>query len=305
MTGLVVGAFVAASLSACVPAPIDPDDPRCAPTGYDTHTDLRYAESPGTVASLQSLDLYLPTRQLGCGPVPLVVYVHGGGFHNGDKANRIDDKVRLFTAQGWAFASINYRLVGHPGAGAAGATYPAAEQDVAAAVAYLADHAPEHGLDAGRTMLLGHSSGAFLVALVATDGRFLADAGPGLAGLACVAPLDATYDIPAEIAGGGDQALMYRAAFGDDPEVWERASPANNVVAGAGSPPFHIVTRGTPARVAQSRALAAELQAAGVPATTHLVRGLSHEEVNEAVGHPDDTVVTPPLLTFLRACTAP
>lgn len=292
--------------SACVPGPVVPGDPDCTVTGHGTRADLRYARSPGTDAALQSLDLYLPTREAGCGPVPTVVYVHGGGFQVGDKANRIGDKVRLFTAQGWAFASVNHRLVGHPGAGATGGTYPAAEQDVADAVAYLADHAGEHGLDPGRTMLLGHSSGAFLVALVGTDGRFLdhagSGAGVGLAGVACVAPLDATYDIAAQVARGGTEEAMYRAAFGDDPAVWAQASPVNHVAPGAGIPPFHLVTRGAAPRVAQSRALADALRAAGVPATAHVVRGLGHEEVNEAVGLPGDQVVTPPLLTFLRTC---
>jgi acetyl esterase/lipase len=291
--------------SACVPGPVVPTDPDCTVTGHETRADLRYARSPGTAATLQSLDLYLPTREAGCGPVPTVVYVHGGGFQIGDKANRIDDKVRLFTAQGWAFASVNYRLVGHPGAGPAGATYPAAEQDVADAVAFLADHAADHGLDPGATMLLGHSSGAFLVALVGTDGRFLADAGPGLAGVACVAPLDATYDIAAQIARGGTEEAMYRAAFGDDPAVWEQASPITHVAPGTGIPPFHLVTRGTAPRIAQSRALADALLAAGVPATAHVVHGLSHEEVNEAVGLPGDQVVTPPLLAFLTTCAGP
>lgn len=291
--------------SACVPGPVVPGDPDCTVTGHETHADLRYAQSPGTAAALQSLDLYLPTREAGCAPVPTVVYVHGGGFQVGDKANRIADKVRLFTDQGWAFASVNYRLVGHPGAGPTGGRYPAAEQDVADAVAYLADHAADHDLDPGRTMLLGHSSGAFLVALVGTDGQFLDGAGPGLAGIACVAPLDATYDIPAQIARGGTEEAMYRAAFGDDPAVWEQASPINNVAPGTGIPPFHLVARGTTARIAQSQALTAALRAAGVPATAHVVRGLSHEEVNEAVGLPGDEAVTPPLMAFLRTCAEP
>src|SRR6266545_2547027 len=68
------------------------------------HEDVRY----GSSSEAQALDLYLPAR---CDEaVPLVVYVHGGGFRRGDKASKVDDKVRLFTGEGWAFASVDYRL---------------------------------------------------------------------------------------------------------------------------------------------------------------------------------------------------
>ena len=58
----------------------------CTATGYEDVRDVRYGASPGTAASLQSLDLYLPELPDGCGPVPVVVWVHGGGFQRGDKA---------------------------------------------------------------------------------------------------------------------------------------------------------------------------------------------------------------------------
>ena len=276
----------------------------CPATGSEAVRDVRYAASPGVAPSLQSLDLYLPTRPDGCGAVPIVVWVHGGGFRRGDKANQVADKVRLFTGEGWAFASVNYRLVGAPGSGPSGGVYPAAEQDVAAAIAFLVAHAADHGLDPGRVMLLGHSAGAFLVALVATDDSFLRDAAPGLgpASLACVAPLDGTYDIPTMVAAGGRQAEMYRSAFGDDPALWDRASPTHDVVEDAGIPPFHLVTRGSPSRVAETRAFADGLRTAGVRATVSVAEGLSHAQVNAAVGHPTDTAVTPGLMSFFRTC---
>lgn len=284
----------------CRPVPTE-----CAPTGLVAHRDLRYAASPGTDPSLQSLDLYTPVRPAACGPAPLVVYVHGGGFVIGDKANSIAQKVDLFTGEGWAFASVNYRLVGHPGAGPTGGVYPTAEQDVAAAVAYLQGAAAErHRLDPTATMLLGHSSGAFLVALDSTDGSFLAGAGRGLDDIACTAPLDTTYDIAAQIARGGTEEQMFRNAFGDDPAVWRRASPVYAVRPDVGTPAVHIVTRGTSARVDQSQAFGSALRSVGVEASVQVVSGLSHAEVNDAVGQAGETVVTPPLLAFYRDCVA-
>ena len=241
LPGVVALALVAAS---CGPTDPPPPPPSCKVTGVETHRNLRYASSPGVTANLQSLDLYLPVRPAGCPAVPVVAYVHGGGFQVGDKANQLADKINLFTGRGWGFASLNYRLVGNPGSGPTNGVYPAAEQDVAAGIAYLAQRAQQYRIDGGRILLLGHSAGAFLVSLVATDGSFLAAAGSGLKALACVAPLDTTYDIPNQIAGGGTSELMFRTAFGNDPATWVKASPSRNVATGKGIPAFHIVTRG-------------------------------------------------------------
>ncbi len=295
---------LAVSTFATLAATCQPAHPQdCSGTGTVAHRDVRYASSAGVAARLQSLDVYVPVRAGGCAAAPLVVFVHGGGFVNGDKANKITDKVKLFNDEGWTFASLNYRLVGDTGAGTTNGKYPAAEQDIAAAIAYLVGHASSYAVDAHHVMLLGHSAGAFLVALESTDGSFLQGAGRQLSDVVCTAPLDSTYDIPAQIASGGQSEAMYRNAFGNDPSVWERASPPANVAHGKGIPSFHIVTRGQPDRVNESQAFGTTLRNAGVAADVQVVRGLTHEEVNEAVGQPGDTVVTPVLMSYFRACT--
>ena len=141
--------------------------------------------------------------------------------------------------------------------------YPAPEQDIAAAINYLEGHAAANDIDAGHVMTLGHSSGAFLVALEATDGSFLQGVGRHLDDVVCTAALDTTYDITAQITSHSSEEVMYRNAFGNDPAVWDRGSPAHNVAAGKGIPAFHIVTRGLPDRVAQSQAFGTQLRAAG------------------------------------------
>jgi acetyl esterase/lipase len=154
-------------------------------------------------------------------------------------------------------------------------------------------------------MLLGHSAGAFLVALESTDGTFVEGAGLRLDDVVCTAPLDTTYDIAAQIARGGSEEAMFRNAFGDDPAVWDHASPPHNVAPDKGIPSFHIVTRGTATRVAQSQSFGATLRDAGIASDVQVVSGLSHEAVNDAVGKAGDTVVTPPLMDFFRGCTTP
>lgn len=300
---IVIPVAVALTLVAASCGPGEPSPPpSCAGTGAVAHRNLRYASTPGVAVNLQSLDLYVPVRPAGCSAAPLVAYVHGGGFQVGDKANQLANKVALFTREGWAFASLNYRLVGNPGSGATNGVYPAAEQDVAAGIAYLANHAAQYRIDRGQIMLLGHSAGAFLVSAVSTDGSFLSGAGLGLGAVSCTAPLDTTFDIPNQIAAGGQSELMYRNAFGDDPAVWNQASPSRNVAAGKGIPSFYIVTRGSRSRIAEAQSFATTLRNVGVRAEVQVAAGLTHEEVNDAVGLPGETVVTPPLMAFFRSC---
>jgi acetyl esterase/lipase len=118
---------------------------------------------------LQRLDFHTARARK---PAPLLVFVHGGGWRQGDKRNAGAEKVAHFLDRGFAFASVNYRLV------------PAAKvedqaQDVANAVAYLVEQARELDVDASRIVLAGHSAGAHLSALVATDPHYLSRAGLG------------------------------------------------------------------------------------------------------------------------------
>ena len=114
--------------------------------------------------------------------------------------------------------------------------YPAAEQDIGAAIAYLASHAGQYGIDPDRLMLLGHSAGAFLVALVSTDGvvRRAGRAATGRHRLHRPPRHDLRHRRPDR--RGGTEEAMFRNAFGNDPAVWDRASPPHNVRPGKGIP---------------------------------------------------------------------
>jgi arylformamidase len=225
---------------------------------------------------LQALD-YWPGRTARS---PLVVFVHGGGWSKGDKRMmRGSDKLRHWQAQGYAVASLNYRLVPE-------ATVEQQAEDVAAAVALLkARFAPR------RIALVGHSAGAHLVALVGTDPAYLRTAGLTYDDIAGVVPLDgAAYDVPAQL-GDGPRIMgrMYRQAFGGDEARQARLSPT----AQAGAPnaaEFLILHVQRDDGVRQSARLAAELRKAGTGAE---VRGFSgtglrgHAEINRRMGDPD------------------
>lgn len=144
--------------------------------GYGTSAERRsgrkYRQPSLTIAygphPLQALDLHLLP---GNTPRPLLVFVHGGAWQFGDKTRRLKDaKVPFAHGEGWHFASLNFRLVPE-------AKVAEMAQDVAAAMATLFQRSAALGVDAERIVLMGHSSGAHLAALVASDPALLAARG--------------------------------------------------------------------------------------------------------------------------------
>lgn len=261
---------------------------------------VAYRTVPGVAPDLTSLDVYPVAGTCGA---PVVVWVHGGGFQQGDKANQLADKVRLFNSAGYVLVSVNYRLTDP--AAASPVQYPTHADDVAAALAWVQGNIARYGGDAGRLALLGHSAGAQLVATLAVDGRRLAAHGLSLDALSCAAPLDTEgFDVAAQVAGGGQSGAMYAAAFGTDPAVLRDASPLRHVASGNGIPPMLVAERGTPARKQTLATFVNALRGANVEVTVVDASSLTHAEVNQRIGQAGDTVMTPPVMAFLASCFA-
>jgi arylformamidase len=257
--------------------------------------DVSYLSTPGIDASLQSLDIHAPAEGAGH---PVLVYVHGGGWRNGDKS-RVGRKPEYFTGRGWVFVSINYRLL-------PAGRHPANVDDVAASLAWVHDHIADHGGDPTRIVVMGHSAGAHLAALVATDPRPLERAGKPLTILAGAIPLDT---VAYAIRGPGDAGALegHAEVFGRDPDVQRDASPQEHVRRGIGIPPFLICyTRGNNDQVRPRRAaaetFAATLQAAGVAAEVIDASDRTHREINNLLGDPSDDRVTGRIAAFLDVC---
>jgi len=143
-------------------------------TAAPMERDLAYGSHPR-----QHLDLSVPEAK----EFPTVVFVHGGSLATGDKADEDYGQVcRAFPAAGIACANVNYRLASDAG-------WPAQAEDVAAAVAWVRAHIAERGGDPQRLYLVGHSSGAMLVALVGADGNYLAKHELDMAALSGVVPM--------------------------------------------------------------------------------------------------------------------
>lgn len=228
---------------------------------------------------------------------PLVVFVHGGGWKRGDKKMMQGSaKLSHWQAQGYAVASLNYRLVPD-------ATVEQQAADVAAAVAYLKNNSAKLGFDADRIVLVGHSAGAHLVALVGTDPQWLRGAGMSLGEVRGIVPLDgAGYDVPAQM--GENARLMgdtYRQAFGTDP-VRQRALSPTFQAAAPNAPAFLILHVERRDAAAQSKALAEALRKAGTEASVQGFKGKGlrgHMEINRRLGEADYPA-TPVVDAFLK-----
>lgn len=264
----------------------------CAPVAVAKQLDVPYVVR-GDAASdaMTRLDVYPPPSDAICGR-PIVIWVHGGAWSVGDKSNQMADKIPLFHGLGAVIVSINYRLTTAGGS----VQHPDHVEDVAAAIAWVHEHAVELGGDPGRIALLGHSAGAHLVALAVTNPKFLAANGLSAADVACVGSYDSEYTVSDIVA----RDPMYESVFTSDPVAWEDASPSAHVRAGL--PPFQLACRGTKERVAQCEAFAADLRASGGQASTIDASSLSHEEVNSEIGKASDEIMTPKVRAFLTQC---
>ncbi len=264
-------------------------------------TTVVYKTVPGVDANLLSLDIYPPTPACG---VPVVMWVHGGGYSVGDKKNQVADKVHLFNAHGWMLVSVNYRLT-RPGE-AQSAQYPDHYEDVAAAVAWVKANIAEYGGDPSEIALLGHSAGADIVANVVSNPAYLAAHGLGLDAVASAGPLDTEgFDKPQAGADDPDgEQEQWRRALGNDPAYLTDTSATLRIQPGIGIPPMIGVVRGTPRRRAIETEFLARLRAAGIAADTIDAGSLTHNQVNSEIGAPGDTVMTEPIVSFLSGCFA-
>jgi pectinesterase len=193
----------------------------------------------------------------GSGPFPAVVLVHGGGWSSGDKKSGVDPLFAPLSRAGVAWFSINYRL-------APKHAFPAAVEDVEAAIRFVKAHAAEFKIDPERLALLGESAGGHLVAMAVVRAR---DDTRVAAAVQFYAPVD----LESDTARRGGLSLSLRALFGRTYEVDEQVtqllretSPINYVRAGL--PPFLLVhgTADMSVPYSQSVQLQANLRAAGV-----------------------------------------
>ena len=235
----------------------------------------------------QVLDVYSPRAAKN---LPVVLWIHGGGWETGDKAS-VDIKPQVFMDKGFVFVSTNYRLL--PDVDMATIV-----RDVAKSVHWVHQHIAEHGGDPRRLFIMGHSAGAQLAALICIDDRYLKAEGLSLAIVKGCVPVDGdTYDLPAIIemaetrrrVHGQPQAKFgHREKFGNDPAKHRDFSAVTHVANDKGIPPFLILhVADHPDTSAQAQRLGSVLKTAGVPVRVLAAKETTHNKISAQLGLPD------------------
>jgi acetyl esterase/lipase len=253
----------------------------------------------GTAHERQVLDIHAPA---GAKQLPVVFWIHGGGWQAGDKAG-VQQKPAAFTARGCVFVSTNYRLLPQSDMGTI-------IRDVAQSLAWVHKNIAAHGGDPTRIFVMGHSAGAQLAALVCTDDRYLKAHGVPFSVLKGCVPVDGdTYDVPATIASGEARRRLHgqpepkfghRAKFGTEAQHRE-FSAVTHVAGGKDIPPFlllHITEN--PDTTAQAFRFATVLRQAGITAKSVAARDTTHTGINANLGGEGDAP-TKELYAFMDA----
>jgi arylformamidase len=247
----------------------------------------------------QVLDVYAPD---GAKNLPVVFWIHGGGWVTGDKKD-VQIKPRVFNERGFVFVSTNYRHLPDVEMGVL-------IRDVAKSIGWVHKNIASHGGDPTRIFVMGHSAGAQLAALLSIDDRYLKAEGVPFDVLKGCVPVDGdTYDIPAIIVTAEVRQTVHglplpefghRVKFGNDPKKHIEFSAVTHVAMGKGISPFLILhVAGHPDVTAQAQRLAAALKKAEVPVTVFGAKDTNHNQLNYNLGRPDDPA-TKELFKFLE-----
>ncbi|WP_411881849.1 alpha/beta hydrolase [Polaromonas sp. YR568] len=259
--GLVATLLFSATVALAAPA---------LPEGVRLMADLPYGQD-----ARQRMDVYLPAQAANA---PVIVMVHGGAWMVGNKAmpRVVENKVAWWVKRkGYIFVSVGYRLM------------PQADpllqaRDVATALARAQGLAASWGGDPAKFILMGHSAGAHLAALLAASPALARQAGarPWLGTVALdSAALDLERIMNARHMG------FYDRVFGADPAYWRSVSPSSVLAAGAAPMLLVCSTQRADGSCAQSRDFADKVKAKGGRAGV-LPQDLTHEQVNTTLGLP-------------------
>ncbi len=270
--------------------------------GNELMTTIEYKKMDKVNPNLLSLDIYYnSTVDI---KKPIVVYVHGGGWCKGDKANNIENKVKFFQSLNYIFISVNYRLSPFPFdiLDDNRIKYPDHNMDIADALLWIHDNISKYGGDKNKIVLIGHSAGAHLVALTGTNKRFLESKGLDFKTIKGVAVIDTVgFDIKEQIENGNNPK-MYLNAFGSDSVQNMDASPIHHVVDTISYPKFFIAKRGNPKRIKYVDDFIHVLEENDV--SVYQVDGsiYDHQGINDVIGKPDEKLINSALKSFLVEC---
>jgi acetyl esterase/lipase len=225
------------------------------------------------------LDLYLPKGRAGKA-LPGVVFVHGGGWRTGVRANFAPMAIRM-AERGYAAATVSYRLSPE-------APYPAAIHDVKAALRWMRAHAGEYGIDPALLAVAGGSAGGQIASLVGVTngiGRFDPDAMPGAVSSAAqaIVNIDGLSDFTSEAARKYEDdpakqpssaGAWFGGRYAEKEALWREASPTFYV--NAKTPPILFIGSGQARFSVGREEMIVKMQAAGVPSQVVLLPDTPH-----------------------------
>lgn len=265
-----------ASATATGASPVRPvRGDRPAPAGATTtgkvEQDVTYCTVGGTALKM---DIYYP--QDASGPIPAVLYVHGGGWTGGSKSKGSgSETIQPLVDQGFLVAAVDYRL-------APAHKWPAQIEDVKCAVRYLRANAEKYGIDADSIGAYGGSAGGHLVSMLGvTDGD------EGFEGKGGWEGVSSRVQAVASMFGGGDLTVEFNGAsqailtgvFGVESrpsEILVKASPVT--WASSDDPPFLLLhgDKDKLVPLSQSQVLNDALSDAGVDSELVVVKNAGH-----------------------------
>ena len=282
LVAVFAGRLAVAEDDILVPTPPVPHAIKKAGPVVPKFANLKYGDATND-ANL--LDIYLPEKV--DPPVPVVVWVHGGGWANGDKSP--SKQFLQLLPRGIAVASINYRLSGQ-------APFPAQIHDCKGAIRYLRAHAKEYQIDPNRIGVWGVSAGGHLAALLGTSGDVKEIEGNvgGNRGVSSRVQAVSDYAGPTDLGqvfaqGANDPVFMnnvvlrgyYENLLGGGPvethpELIRMANPITYI--SADNPPFQIFhgDKDVMVPIGQGQLLAEALKAKGVSCEYTVLVGMGH-----------------------------
>jgi acetyl esterase/lipase len=233
--------------------------------------DVTYYRGEDADRVRHKLDVYLPKGKT---DVPVVLFVHGGGWTFGDKSffGTCEAVGKMFARHGVAAVVCNYRL-------SPGVRHPEHVKDVARAFAWARQNVKQYGGRPDQLFVSGHSAGGHLVALLATDESYLKAEGLSLKDVKGAMPISGVYGIPDN---------LFHEVFGKDAEVRKKAGPITHVKAEC--PPFLIVyaEKDYPFCDVASADFCRALVRKKVSAQALEIKGRNHIDVFTSTGRDDD-----------------
>lgn len=268
-------------------------DHKLPDVAVEVYRDLKY----GTLER-NRLDVFRPVAD-SLKSLPIVLFVHGGGWCQFDKSVWWkEDQISLFARNHFVSVAIDYSLSPLPFQldNPSRVHHPAHIRDLAKAVRWVTDSISKYGGDPERIYLMGHSAGAQMVCLLATNEKYLKEVNLGLSSIKGVVSLDggAYLTLESNLLLPPDNNISdvyyktlkecYLNAFTDDPAVQRDASPYHHIGPGKQIPPFLLFYEEEAYRKRPNERLSARLEECGYRVKCFNAKDLPHNDFMYSLG---------------------